>query len=157
MDYNSPTSLDLTFYLWSMSFTSTTHISALRTLQGIFWEQRILCSSELKKVAILAIRIGERSGNLGKIFTWNLRMFVKFWDMSRFTHFWDHFQAECGEDFEWLEKLGNIDLKIFLFCLHFPPKFQYGSDWGIFLMNSVQQYENYAVLLLWLFVAIYAL
>lgn len=89
-------------------------------------------STELKKVAILAIRIGERSGNLGNIFTRNLRRFVKFWDMSRFTHFWDHFQAECGEDFEWLKKLGNIDLKILLFCLHFPPKFLYGSNWGIF-------------------------
>jgi len=37
---------------------------------------------ELKKVAILAIQIGERSGNLGNILTKNLRSFVEFGDMS---------------------------------------------------------------------------
>ena len=50
---------------------------------------KVCCQAEteLRKVAILAIRIGERSGNLGNIFTRHLRRFVKFWDMSRFTHF----------------------------------------------------------------------
>ena len=48
------------------------------------------------------------------------------------------FRLNVGKILNDWEKLGNIDLKILLFCLHFPPKFLYGSDWGIFLMNSVQ-------------------
>ena len=76
---------------------------------------------ELRKVAILAIRIGERSGNLGNILTRNLRRFVKIWDMSRFTHFWDHFQAECGEDFEWLGKTWKYWLENIAFLFAFPP------------------------------------
>ena len=43
--------------------------------------------AELKKIAILAIRIGERFGNLGNILTKNLRTFVDFWDMSQFTYY----------------------------------------------------------------------
>ena len=48
------------------------------------------------------------------------------------------FRLNVGKILNDWEKLGNIDLKILLFCLNFPPKFLYGSDWGNFLMNSVQ-------------------
>ena len=42
------------------------------------------------------------------------------------------FRLNVGKILNDWEKLGNIDLKILLFCLNFPPKFLYGSDWGIF-------------------------
>ena len=61
---------------------SFTYIHANRGEAGV-----TQCSAELKKIAILAIRIGERFGNLGNILTKNLRTFVDFWDMSQFTYY----------------------------------------------------------------------
>ena len=71
------------------------------------------------------------SGNLGDI----LSNFGK----CRILHTFETiFRLNVGKILDDWERLGNIDLKILPFGLHFPPKFLSGSDWGTFLMNSVQ-------------------
>ena len=44
------------------------------------------------------------------------------------------------------DRLRIIYLFVLLFGLYFSTYFLSGSDWGTFLMNSVQQNGNYAVL-----------
>ena len=105
--------------------------------------------SELKKVAILAIQIGERSGNLGNMLTKNLRSFVEFGDMSWFTHFWDHFQAESEKNLraqqavtgEHYALLGNIlDQHLKISQETSPDKSCDCCDWGTFWTYWLEYY-----------------